>query len=363
MDVVNETVDRDGEWFGPKKGTDQWENPWLSIGLNEDSIPLYIDKAFRIATEKADPAIKLVYNQHLAMDPHVWDRVKKTVLYLKKKGYRVDGIGWQAHLKENDNVGLDPESLKYLSDLISWTHAHGMAFHITEFDYKMPDPWNERAAEKQAIVYANILKVLLSHCGEGLVTWNTWGLQDGNTRCTDGHRYMFDEELRAKPAYYAVQKVLENPDDLTPVFDLPEPAGDEDSFFDSGLLENGGFEDDLQGWMHWGPVTAVAGTNSHTGSCAVFGPASGIKQEVTVMPGKNYILKGWVKTSPDDQITVKVKVPGQEPIVKKSFAVEYTPVEIIFNSGEAKQVTVMIQKWTKADVHAWADDFFLKEKR
>ena len=36
MDVVNETVERNGEWFGPKKGVDQWENPWTIIGFEND---------------------------------------------------------------------------------------------------------------------------------------------------------------------------------------------------------------------------------------------------------------------------------------------------------------------------------------
>ena len=218
MDVVNETVDEKGAWFGPKKGNDKWENPWLAIGLNEDSIPLYIVRAFAIATAKADPRIKLVYNQHLGMQPQVWERVKRTVLYLKDKGYRVDAIGWQAHLRDRDDLALDPDALAYLDSLIRWTHAHGMEFHITEFDYRQTGEWTSQKARKQAAVYGNVLKVLLRHRHEGAVVWNTWGLADGHNRYTDGHRYMFDEKLRAKPAYYELQRILEHPEDLEPVF-------------------------------------------------------------------------------------------------------------------------------------------------
>ena len=158
------------------------------------------------------------------MQPAAWEKIKSTVLYLRKKGYRVDGIGWQAHLNDRENVALNPEALQYLDSLISWAHAHDLAFHITEFDYKTTGRWDARTAERQAQAYANILKVLLRHRDKGLVTWNTWGLQDGNNNYTNGHRYMFDEQLRAKPAYYAVQKVLEHPDDLMPVFGNSEPA-------------------------------------------------------------------------------------------------------------------------------------------
>jgi arylsulfatase A-like enzyme/GH35 family endo-1,4-beta-xylanase len=171
MDVVNETVDKGGKWFGPKPGVDQWENPWLKIGLNEDGIPIYIVKAFEIATKYADPNIKLVYNQHLTMEPAVWEKIKSTVLYLKKKGLRVDAIGWQAHLKEDNNVGLDPKALKYLGDLIDWTHQNGMEFHVTEIDYAMKGIYDKAAADKQAIAYTNVLKVLLAK--EIRVLWHT----------------------------------------------------------------------------------------------------------------------------------------------------------------------------------------------
>ena len=40
MDVVNETVRRNGDWFREKPGNEKWENPWTQIGLNEDGIPI-----------------------------------------------------------------------------------------------------------------------------------------------------------------------------------------------------------------------------------------------------------------------------------------------------------------------------------
>ena len=45
MDVVNETITTSGRWFGPKSGTDKWENPWTIIGYDETHPlmpPLYI---------------------------------------------------------------------------------------------------------------------------------------------------------------------------------------------------------------------------------------------------------------------------------------------------------------------------------
>lgn len=45
-----------GDWFGPREGTDKWENPWTILGYDEESelrVPLYIDKAFEIANKYA----------------------------------------------------------------------------------------------------------------------------------------------------------------------------------------------------------------------------------------------------------------------------------------------------------------------
>ena len=50
MDVVNETVTTSGEWFTDKPGDDKWENPWTKIGLNQDGIPIYIERASEIAS-------------------------------------------------------------------------------------------------------------------------------------------------------------------------------------------------------------------------------------------------------------------------------------------------------------------------
>ena len=65
MDVVNETVLRNGEWFAEKPGDNSWENPWTQIGLNDDGIPIYILRAFEIAnkqiTETATITVPIKY--------------------------------------------------------------------------------------------------------------------------------------------------------------------------------------------------------------------------------------------------------------------------------------------------------------
>ena len=70
MDVVNETVLRNGEWFAEKPGDNSWENPWTQIGLNDDGFPIYIIRAFEIANKYA-PNIRLVYNHNGGMEKAV----------------------------------------------------------------------------------------------------------------------------------------------------------------------------------------------------------------------------------------------------------------------------------------------------
>ena len=208
MDVVNETITRDGEWFGPKKGVTEWENPWTIIGSDNDknSTPIYISRSFEIA-QKYAPNINLVFNQHGGMEEVMWERVKETIMYLKDKGIRVDGIGWQAHLSSRMKYGEN--EIQYLSDLIDWSHQNNLEFHITEMDYKIFGEVTKQKQEIQAKAYSDVLKTLLSKTNNGLVTFNTWGIVDRVGTHTDKSRFIFDLAGNPKLAYYKMKNILE----------------------------------------------------------------------------------------------------------------------------------------------------------
>ena len=213
MDVVNETITPEGAWFEEKPGFELWENPWEQIGRDENDVPLYISKAFEIANKYATKK-SLVFNQHGGMEPKMWEKVKETIVYLKNKGYRIDGLGWQAHLRSNSPLALDKKQLDYFASLIDWAHEQGLDFHVTEIDYKIWDSVRSQTALKeQADAYANILKVLLSKRNQGVVTYNTWGMVDGlKGKHHDMYRFIFDSNRNPKPAYFALREAILNPD-------------------------------------------------------------------------------------------------------------------------------------------------------
>ena len=210
IDVVNETVTREGEWFGPKPGVGKWQNPWTQIGFDETHPlrpPLYINRAFQIANRHA-PNIKLLYNQHGGMEPAAWQKVRETVMYLKEKKIRVDGIGWQGHV--DSGFEKDPANMRELNELIVWAHANDLEFHVTENTVWIRGEATSANLNAQAETFRAIIKTLLRHSRNGVVTWNAWQMRDIDPQRGDLMGTLFDKDGHPKPAYYAVQQELMN---------------------------------------------------------------------------------------------------------------------------------------------------------
>ena len=209
IDVVNETITRDGEWFGPKPGVGRWQNPWTQIGFDETHPfrpPLYIKRTFEIAS-KYGLNKKLLFNQHGGMEKPMWDKAKATVDYLRESAVRIDGVGWQAHI--SSGWEKNPENMKSLARLIRWTHARNLEFHVTENTVWMDDPrFGDQQA--QAATFRAIVSTLAEHSKRGVVVWNVWQLCDSDIQRPQKKGTMFDTAFQPKQSYYAVQNVLRN---------------------------------------------------------------------------------------------------------------------------------------------------------
>jgi GH35 family endo-1,4-beta-xylanase len=208
IDVVNETVTRQGEWFGPREGVGKWQNPWTQIGFDESHPlrpPLYIKRAFEIADKHA-PNVKLLLNQHGGMEPAAWKKVCATVMYLREKGVRIDGIGWQGHI--DSGFEKDAGNMRRLNQLITWTHAKGLEFHVTENTVWMRNGTTAADLEAQAETYRAIVRTLLQHSKTGVVTWNVWQMRDTDTKRAELKGNLFNGDGEPKPSYYAVQQEL-----------------------------------------------------------------------------------------------------------------------------------------------------------
>lgn len=209
MDVVNETVTDKGEWFGPKPGSEKWENPWTAIGFDDShplKPPLYIKRAFEIATRHSGP-IKLLINQHAGMQPAMWQKIKGLVGYLRDHGLRVDGIGWQAHV--DSTWEKEPGNIERLHELIRWCHENNLEFHVTENTVWMK---GDTAADRraQADTFAAIIRAVAEHRNDGFVSWNAWQMRDCDGQRPEKRGMMFQENGQPKDSYYAVQKELES---------------------------------------------------------------------------------------------------------------------------------------------------------
>lgn len=210
LDVVNETIDKkDGSWFMPKSGTDKWENPWPLIGFDETHplrTPLYIKQAFAIANQFA-PDIKLIINQHGALEKHSWEKMKKLVAYLRENNLRVDGLGWQAHI----DLGWEKTAgnQEYLAEIIQWCHANDLEFHITEFNVYLKGD-NAGKLEEQAETFSSVVKTVLDNRAGGLVGVNFWGIRASESGNADFDGCLWDEKWKPKPAYFSIKKLIDN---------------------------------------------------------------------------------------------------------------------------------------------------------
>lgn len=166
--------------------------------------PGFIADAFQTA-RAADPNAKLYLNEIGAEGINAKsNRLYEIVRDLKAQGVPIDGVGFQTHA--NLTAGVPPSFV----DNMRRFRALGLDVAITEADVALRLPPSAADLRKQAEIYAQIVRDCLAVECRSLTFW---GFTDGRswiseTQAGMGAATLLDEELRPKPAFFAVQQAL-----------------------------------------------------------------------------------------------------------------------------------------------------------
>jgi len=195
--VVNEAVTYDGKYR---------DCHWNRAMPGE-----YIAKAF-IKAEAEDPNAALIYNDYdIEKYRAKFDAMKKLITDVRSRGGRVDGVGWQLHLKVDEvlDSGFDlANRMQEISDM-------GLTNYVTELDVRIPANDAEQW-EKQRQAYAKIVDIFLNNPTHA-DTFQTWGLSDryswyndeANQSDPDRNNLVswplpFNEKDEKKPGYWGM---------------------------------------------------------------------------------------------------------------------------------------------------------------
>ncbi|MEV7565710.1 endo-1,4-beta-xylanase [Streptomyces tanashiensis] len=190
-DVVNEAFNEDGTY--------RESLFYKTLG------PGYIADALRWAHE-ADPHAKLYLNDYNVdgIGPKS-DAYYTLIKQLKADGVPVEGFGLQGHLalQYGFPAGIQ-ENIQRFADL-------GVDVAITELDIRMPLPATPEKLAAQATWYAEYVKACLAV--EKCVGVTIWDYTDKYSWIPavfpgEGAALPYDGDLRPKPAYQAIRKVL-----------------------------------------------------------------------------------------------------------------------------------------------------------
>ena len=193
-DVVNEALDdRDG----------LRKSLWREK-LGED----YIAEAFRIAHE-VDPEAVLIYNDYGCeglgeKSDRQYDLLKRLV----KDKVPVHQVGLQMHLNKDKVPPAEDvaANVRRLAEL-------GLTVNISEMDLVASSFPGELPAklEAQANIFGEIVRACAKEKGFRGVTF--WGYSDKyswrNRRDTKAYPLLFDEDMKPKPAFFAVREAFE----------------------------------------------------------------------------------------------------------------------------------------------------------
>ncbi|MCI3926988.1 endo-1,4-beta-xylanase [Paenibacillus sp. TRM 82003] len=203
-DVVNEAMNDNPPNPSDWKASLRQSNWYHSIG--ED----YVEQAFLAAQAVLDANpdwadMKLYYNDYNDDNQNkaeaIYQMVKEiNARYAEKHPGEllIDGIGMQGHYA----LSTSPENVRRsLEKFISL----GVEVSVTELDIRAGDNsvLTEEDARAQGYLYAQLFDIYKEHA-EHIARVTFWGLNDASSWRAAQNPLVFDKDLQAKPAYYAV---------------------------------------------------------------------------------------------------------------------------------------------------------------
>lgn len=194
FDVVNEVVSDGGEFADGLRRSE-----WYRI-LGEEFIDLsfaYADEAFNdvYAADGAERPVALFINDYNTEQGGKQVRYRALVERLLARGVPVDGVGHQFHVSLAMPVSALEQAIVAFEDL-PVTQA------VTELDVTTGTPVTQAKLVDQGYYYRDAFRVFREHA-DSLFSVTVWGLTDGRSwRASSGAPLIFDDALKAKPAYH-----------------------------------------------------------------------------------------------------------------------------------------------------------------
>jgi endo-1,4-beta-xylanase len=213
--VVSHYKGRVSEWSIANEASSRDFYPGLDFWYDKIG-PEYIENSFRWAHE-ADPNGVLIFNDvnndnlNDSRKIKIINSMYKTVQSLKAKGVQIDVVGMQMHLLEPWDVRPNPSKEDVIATMQEFAKL-GVSIYITEMDVSLQKQTG--TAEEKLNFQADVYGDMLNACLESGVCkrFTVWGISDGTnyTEYKNAAPVIFDANYQPKPAYFRVQKILEN---------------------------------------------------------------------------------------------------------------------------------------------------------
>lgn len=165
--------------------------------------PSFLIDAFRFA-RRSNPNAKLFYSDYGWHNRSKQKAFLELVEQLRDAGVGIDGLAIQIHHNLQGTL-----KLLWLEDFLKQVKDLGLEIHFSEVTLWANNkvPW-ELIKEVQAVAYSKLLSLALE-CGAKVFC--LWGVSDKYVwRNKQDRPFLFDAEFKPKPAYFAVEKVLED---------------------------------------------------------------------------------------------------------------------------------------------------------